>query len=390
MKKILLSSAALVAFAGAAAADVSWTGAATFGYNDDLESGLYADVDIDVKMSQELNNGWTAAAKFGFELVDGDGSAGAASLTNGDFSADGNILISLTSDMGGVYLGDTAFAAETYWSGVTNMAEDSFSEADGETVLRGEVKYGNVTAGVSALVDNANVAAGAYDADTSVDSVVDGDPTNDADGTAVTASGDLVQLSFGAMADLGGFSVAVGYQEEWNGAVGDGGYVQATVDNGDLTLNEVFGVSVSTSFSGADLTLAYAKDNTDGDDSLGAEVAYPMGAVTLGAFYVAESAGDDRYGITAAYAEGDLSVKGWVHDGGDEDFGVNIAYGMGDWGVFVGGSDDDGAYIGGELDLGNGASFTVSFANDDDDASNDEIGPQEYLHGTTVAVSLSF
>jgi outer membrane protein OmpU len=373
MKKILLSTAALVAFAGAAAADVSWTGAATLGYNDELEDGLYADVDIDIKLSQELNNGWTAAAKFGFELVDGGG----ASLTNGDFSADSNIVISLSNDMYGLYVGDTAFAAETHWSGVTNMNSDDFSEADGETALRLDATYGGVSASLSGVVDN--------------DRTIDGDDDG-TDDPAITGTGDLQQLALGVSGDFSGIGFTVAYQEEWDGATTVGSTDGATYafDNGDFDTDEVLGLSVSGSFSGADVTLAYSNNQTEDANSTGLEVSYPVGAVTLGAFYVAESVGDDNYGATVAYAEGDLSVKAWVHDGSDEDYGINIAYGMGDWGVFVGGSDDDGAYIGGELDLGNGASFVVSFADDEDDATNDEIGPQEYLNGTTIAVSLAF
>jgi outer membrane protein OmpU len=381
MKNILLSTVALVAFAGAAAADVSWSGAATLGYNDDLEDGVYADVDIDIALSQELNNGWTAAAKFGFELVDGGG----ATLDNGNFSEDNNIVISLTNDMYGLYLGDVAFAAETHWSGVTNMAEDGFSEADGETALRFDATFGAISASLSGVLDSDRA-----DFDTDGD-----DDTTSVGFTAGTPTGDLEQLALGVSGDLGAVSFTAVYQAEWEGSTqsdntAGGGAVVSAFDNGDFSEDEMFGLSGSMAFSGADVTLAYAKNNTSGESSTGAEVSYPMGAVTLGAFYVSESASDDNYGATVAYAEGDLSVKAWVHDGNDEDYGVNIAYAMGDWGLYVGGSDDDGAYVAGELDLGGGASFTVSYANDEDSSDNDEIGPQEYLQGTTLAVSLSF
>lgn len=359
MKSILLTSTALVGLAGAAAADVSWSGAATLGYNDDIRDGVYADVDLDVSLSTELNNGVTAAAKFGFELADDRGPENAG---GNDFVADNNILLSLTSDAGGLYYGDTAYAAETYWSGVTNMAQDGFSEQDGETVLRGEFVLGGITAGASYFADNVAQGAG---------------------------SDELRQLSVGAAGDFGGFSFTAAYQEEDD--LGGNG-------NGDYNPSEVLGISVGTSLAGADLTLAYASSNDE--DSIGVEVAYPVGDVTLTAFYVAESADltdDDgeevsgSYGVMADYASGPLSAKAWFHGGADEDVGINLGYDLGNGlALYAGYSDDDGQYAAGEYDLGGGAKLTVAYAEDEDNATNDEIGPNEYLHGTTVAVSMSF
>lgn len=354
MKSILLTSTALVAFAGAAAADVSWSGAATLGWNDDIEGGVYADVDLDVTLSQTLDNGLTASATFGFELEDESG----AGLTNGNFSTDDNVTISLTSDTAGLYYGDTAFAAETYWSGVTNMNEDSFSEADGETVLRGEMMFGGVTAGLSYVLHTDEVALGG------------------------AGTGETDQLSLGGTADLGGFNVVFGYQAEADNAF-DPAF------NGDFNANNVMGIAVGGAFGGADVTLAYASD--DDENSLGVEVSYPVGDVTVTAFYVAESAIDDSYGLAVAYSNGPISINAFYHDGGDEDAGINASYDVGNGlMMYVGYSDDDGQYIGGEYDLGGGASFTVSYGEDDDNPANDEIGPQEYLHGTTVKLSLSF
>jgi hypothetical protein len=354
MKRILLTTTALVGFAGAAAADVSWSGNAVLGHNDDIEGGVYADVDLDVTLSQTLDNGLTASATFGFELEDESGSG----LTNGNFSTDDNIVISLTSDTAGLYYGDTAFAAETYWSGVTNMNEDGFSEADGETVIRGEIMFGGVTAGLSYVLHTDEVALGG------------------------TGSGELDQLSVGATADLGNFNVILGYQEDTSNAF-DPAF------NEDFNSNDVLGLAVGTSFGGADVTFAYAAE--DSEESIGLEVSYPVGDVTVTAFYVSESAIDDSYGLAIAYAAGPLSIDAFYHDGGDEDAGVHVSYDVGN-GItaYVGYSDDDGQYVAGELDLGGGATFLVSYAEDDDNPANDEIGPQEYLHGTTVELSVAF
>ena len=70
---ILLASVALTAFAGAAAAEVSFSGSATLGYNDDNgrlannatfgdHNGFYSDLNVDVALSATLDNGITVSA----------------------------------------------------------------------------------------------------------------------------------------------------------------------------------------------------------------------------------------------------------------------------------------------------------------------------------------
>lgn len=353
MKRILLTSTALVAFAGAAAADVSWSGSATLGFNDDIKDGVYADVDLDVTMSAELDNGVTASATFGWELAD-DRNNGSAN----DYIADENVLLSLTSDIGGLYYGSTEYAAITYFSGVKDMDHDSFSEQDNENVLRGEIIWDSLKAGISYGVDN------------------DTDAGN----------GELNQLSVGLEATVGDFTFTAAYQEE------DTTYVDAEA-NGDYTSDEVLGLSVSTSLAGADITFAYASQADE--DSTGLQVAYPFGPVTATVWYVAESDTDDTVGIQVEYADGPLSIKAfYTDDTSDTDgdnSGIHVGYDVGNGlNVYAGWEDDDGQYIGAEYDLGGGATLVASFGDDEDNEANDEIGPQEYLHGTTVKVSFSF
>jgi len=365
MKRILLASTAVAMFAGAAAAEVSWSGATTLEYNDDILDGFDFDVDLDVTLSQTLDNGLTASATFGFELTDGEDDE----VDADGFVADNNATLSLSSDSASLIFGDTAYAAETYWSGVTNMNEDAFSEADGETVLRGEATFGGVTAGLSYILYNDTI----------------GDVEDD-DGMVVgsgNADGSLEQLSLGVTADVGAVSVILAYQEEV-----DGDFAADFAEfNGDNNANEVFGLAVSGTFGGADVTFAYAQD--DDEDSTGIEVSYPFGAGITGTFfYVSESAIDDSYGIAVAYSEGPLTLDVFYHDGGDEDAGINIEYDLGNGIVaFAGGSDDDGQYIGAEYDLGGGATFTASYG---DDTGNDEIGPREIMDGTTLSLSFAF
>ena len=362
MKRILLSSACIVGFAGAAAADghigISFSGSADLGYNDtDLAPlannednfGFYSDLDITANFSAELDNGLTVAASLNLEDL--------ASSDNGQ-----SYELSLTSDTAGLYYGDTNFAAQNVWVSAGDMESDGFSEADGEEALRGEVTFGNVSAQMSYVIaDNAG----------------NRNPTET-----------LNQLSFGVSADFGNVNVVAAYQEASKEAAG----TYAT--NGDFNDAEVFGLSVGTSFSGADVRLAYADNGTT--DSLGVSVAYPLGPVTATAYYVAESAGGDNWGINLAYENGPIAVTlDYQDDQGTDDWGLEGSYDVGNGLVVFAGLDDSGddTYIGAEYDLGSGASLLVSFADDSDNDeadTDDDIGAQGYQVGTTVELSFEF
>ena len=339
MKKILLASVALTAFAGAAAAEVSFGGDAELGYNDDLENGFYWTFGLSMSASQELDNGLTAAISADIVFDDSNtfGDAG-----NADVRADDYVL-SLTSANAGLYFGDTDNAADATWTGVTNMEADGFYEAnDGQgedAVLRGEVSYGSVDLAVSYNMTD--------------------------------ASDTLDNLQVGASADLGMATVTAVYQDD------------------TVTGSEIIGLTGAGTFGGADVTVSYADDGAE--TSMGVQVAYAMGAVTATVFYVSNDVADDNYGLALAYAEGPLSVSAWVHEGNDEDQGINVAYDMGNGlALYAGDSEDDGTYVGAEYDLGGGAALLVSYGEDDVTPNNDEIGPQEYNAGTTVAVSFAF
>jgi hypothetical protein len=362
MKKILLSSAAIALLAGAASAEISWSGSGTLGYNDDYEDGVYVDFDVDITATQELNNGWTATLTYGFELEDGNGGN-----SGNDFKGDDNITVTLSNDMFALTYGDTEFAPVSYWKGVSEMATDSFSEQDGEDVLKVTSSYGMVEGGVSGAVDG----------------------------------GDVYGIGLGLKATFGNFWGTVAYQEETDAAFTDA--------EGDYVMDEVYGVSVGTSFAGADFVLAYSKQTdsvTDvSEDSLGLEVAYPVGPVTLGAFYVDESQAGDTYGVSALYSDGPLTAKVYYKEIlSSEEYGLGATYDMGNGLTLTGGyidgdsvSDNDFAgYVVAEYDLGGGASFLASYADANNAAAavTDDIdtvtGGYELLSGATLALSLSF
>jgi len=100
MKKVLLTSTALVAFAGAAAAEVTLSGWAEMGVvgGKDVESQFWNDVDVDFTMTGEADNGLTFGAN-----VDLD-SANALGNTLGKM---GDVEVFLSGEFGTVTMGDT-------------------------------------------------------------------------------------------------------------------------------------------------------------------------------------------------------------------------------------------------------------------------------------------
>ena len=369
MKRILLASASIVAFAGAAAAEITFSGEATLGYNDtdnrgndpvtglanltatdfvDDAVGFYWDASIDVTMSKALDNGLTAAATFGLNVVDN---------SLGDSVSSSDYVLSLTSDTAGLYFGNTEFAAQKHWVSAGDMEADGFSEEDGETVLRGDITYGGVNASVSYAVN----------------------------GEA------LEQLSLGADATFGTISVAFGYQEDANPEYAGAGP--------DFNGNQVMGVSVGTAFGGADVRLAYAQEALAlGDKStIAVSVSYPFGPVTLGASYALESdttpgaTPEDFWQVSADYASGAIAVN--ANFDSTEDWELTGSYDVGNGLTAYAGVVDagDDMYVAASMDLGGDATLLVSYA-DTGDTSNDddEIGPNDYQEGATVELGFKF
>ncbi|MCK0096978.1 porin [Yoonia sp. F2084L] len=419
MKSILLTTTAIVAFAGAAAADghsgISFAGNAELGFNDDSdfgEDGFYWDADIDVTMSAALDNGLTATAAFEIDVLD-DANEGA-------FTADEYVL-SLESDTAGLFFGDTAFAAETRWQSAGDMESDGFSEADGENVIRGDVSLGGFDASVSYNVTH---AAGT-DADNG--GFVNGD-IDDALGLDDLENDEFVdQLSVGVAGDVGMFSMSVAYQEESVSvdaaaaaaaaiaALPDptdadavdalvdtlvsGGVYAPSVANGDFSNDEIFGISAGVSVAGADITLAYASNESADTSSTGIQVAYPIGPVTATVYYVSEDddTDEDNFGATLAYSDGPIAVTlDYDNDQGLEKVNLDGSFDVGNGLTVVAGAqnenegDDTDYYVGGTFDLGGGAEFLAVYANDEDGDQEDEIGDPEYLPGTTLEISFSF
>ena len=397
MKSILLTTTAIVAFAGVAAADenagVTFGGDFTIGYNDDDgfpaaytgtdtvlgdNDGFYWEGDLNVGLSQTLDNGLTAGVSFEFDIVD---------ESNGQETFSDGWTLYLMSDTAGLYWGDTSFAAESLWSSAGDMESDGFSEADGENVLRGEVSVAGIDAAVSYALSDA-----------------DGNAT---DSGAFTEEVD--QLSVAASGTFGMVTIGAAYQEE-SIAIGGASTYDPNGENGDFNLNEIFGISAGVAVGGADITVAYASNETTGNNSTGIQVAYPFGPVTGTVYYVSEDDGsdEDNYGVTVAYADGPIAVTlDYDYDQGVNKVGIDGSYDVGNGLTVLAGmydqSDDTGDfdgisnegtdfYIAGTYDLGGGASVLVSYADAETGGAfdDDEVGGPDYQVGTTVEVSFKF
>ncbi|WP_245581552.1 porin [Octadecabacter arcticus] len=362
----------MVAFAGAAFADghsaVSFAGDASLGYNDDISDGFFWDSKIIAGFASTLDNGLTASASFDINIANDDD----ADVVDFD-----DYTLSLTSEMGGLYYGVTAYAAESLWQSAGDMAADGFSEADNDIVLRGELTFGSVTAAVSTAIE---------------------------DHAGTEADDDATQLSVAAVADLGNYTVGLAYQEE------SGLFGAAPAVAGDYNMNEVLGLFASTTVAGFDLTLAYAEQTVLGGgmsrSSVGLEVGYTMGDITLGAYYVAEdnNTADESYGVSVGYASGPIALAAYFNTDLDSDeFAVQGSYDLGNGLVMTAGSidgdsttdNDFAAFIVADYDLGGGASVMASFA----DANNvgtltsddiDTFGGYELKAGTTIELSFAF
>ena len=363
MKKILLASVALTAFAGAAAAEVSFSGSATLGYNDDNgrlannatfgdHNGFYSDLNLDVAFSATLDNGITVSASADVDEVDAaEGAAAGVTLT-------------ISSDTASLVYGDTTFAAEAAWAAVGSMDSDGFSEQDGEDVIKASLTFGDVTVTASQEINDGS----------------DADNT----GADYTETG---AMSASLVADLGDVNVTVAYQE-----------ASATGNAQNLVAqDEILAFRAGTTVAGADVAFGYADNQTDDTQSTGISVVYPTGDLTIAASYVLEDVAtgttEDNWDIKVSYAAGAMTAS--VKTDEADDWAVEGTYDLGNGLVIAAGTADagDDVYLGGTYDLGGGASLLVSYADDsdnDEDAGDDDIGAQGYAVGTTVALSFAF
>lgn len=371
MKRILLTSTALVAFAGAAAADghatgFSFSGDAELGYTTDdgindpvLNEDFFWNLEIDVAASTELDNGLTVSAEFGFDAVDGNLGS---DLVAGDY------VVSLTGENASLSFGDLDPVAEDRFGDVDGGTTAFFNDQDAhfdvvgfESILVGEATFGDWTGAVSFGVDSG-------------------------DGLLIADVEDLDALQIHVGGTFSIVDIELAYQDELGAA------------------DSVFGIAAGVAVGGADITVSYVDDGTE--NSTGVSVAYPFGPVTVEGYYSVNDIAEDNYGLDIDYSEGPLAVNVFVDvDGGEggaddvTEYGVEGSYDVGNGlELFAGyitddGTDNDLVYFAAEYDLGGGAELLFSYADDGDETANltgDEVGDPEYIEGVTVQVSFEF
>ena len=373
MKNVLLTTTALVAFAGAAVAadaDLAYSGEAEAGYDFTVSGSEYfywtAEARAELTLTQELNNGAVASLSYGVE-VDGDDVAGMT------VTPDSLPVATLETSYGTISAGDISNVNDGVFAEVAGMDVNTDGTADDATDDTGTIDFGTAT-----HILRAETTLGGFALAASTDA--------DASNVSANASGSAAGMDF-----------AVFY--ETNSAAGD----------------TTLGLNVSGDFSGVSFAAAYADDGTD--TSMGLGLGYDISStLSASASYAQNSIGVDQIAVGVAYDDGSITASadydvdaeeldlavGYsaevspgvtasvgvelddVLGGGAMSYSIDVAYVDGDLALYAGYDDADGYYAGADYDLGGGASafaYTSEYV---------DAGPLEWALASRVGVSISF
>ena len=238
MKRILLTSTALVAFAGAAAADVSLSGSASFSYHNSLAGVVThsSDTEIVAAASAALDNGYTASVSI---TVDPEALLG-------DEISGGDITVANDSSSISYHVDGKGLGAAYISTGANGMMTDnnvSFGKDDPQVNesadITASMSLGGAT--VRASVDGSDYQIGV---------------STDLGGTTLDAGFDAASSKFGL--ELGGSTGGVDFTAGFDS-------------------DSSYGLSATTSAGGADITVNL------GDLGWDLGVSVPLGTATLGA-----------------------------------------------------------------------------------------------------------
>ena len=330
MKSILFTTTALVAFAGAAAADghtsVSFAGEASAEYNSD--AGYSTAAEMTATGSATLDNGITASTSLTFD-VDGI-SAGSVSLSSDTAS------LTFGTDLDGAVF--------------TAVGDDYDIGDDGEEGIA-EGVVASVTMGATTV-------------------------------TVSTPSTDTNDVEVGVTTTAAGWSLGFGLADAEYAMTAAGTVGGADVSFG-MASNEEYDLGVS--YTAGTVTVSASIDEADAW-TVGA--AYAADGISSGFEYNRDEDGVDTWEITAGYAADGIAVAAAFTDASVMTLGAT--YDMGN-GLTVGaGLEDDETYAFASYDLGGGANAFVDYT--DSAAALDEVGPsdRDIATGTTVGVSFTF
>ncbi|WP_428546984.1 porin [Profundibacter sp.] len=311
MKKVLLATTALVAFAGAASADVNLSGSARFGlqWRDNAPVGkpstrLEKRVTLNIDMSTETDSGLELGARLRLRNNEGKGEAltgrDNVGVTMGNdtvvYLKSGGLKLSVGNVCGalecmpGLYAGTVGLNGNGFHNVVTNSA--------------GAAGYWGWTAYTSDVggIDRVEIEYSAGD----FSGMLTNSNMNDA-----TATSNVISAY--AAYTFGDWTVALGVQD------GD-----APAGFGDKTV-----LTVGGKLGDFGVGLAYADNN--GDDKFTLNGSYSFGATTVSAFVSddgAAAATDNPYGIGVSYDLGGASlVAGYASNAlGDKNASAGIKF----------------------------------------------------------------
>jgi len=331
MKNILLTTTALVAFAGAAAADghtsVSFAGEASVEYNSN--AGYSTAAEMTATGSATLDNGFTASTSLTVDAVAGTISAGSISLSSDTAS------LTFGTDLDGA-----VFTAVGDDYAIGDDGEEGVAEGLVASVTMGETTL-TVSAPMGATIETADVEVG------------------------VTTSAAGWSLGFGLANDAYAMTAA------------------GTAGGADIG----FGMSSDSEW---DVSVAYpvgavtVSASTDEAEAWTVGAAYAADGVSAGF----ELNADESWEVTAGYAADGVTVAAAFTDASVMTLGAT--YDMGN-GLTVGaGIEDTENYAFASYELGGGANAFVDYT--DAAAALAEVGPSErdIATGTTVGVSFTF
>ena len=268
MKKVLLTTTALVMTAGVAAAEVTFSGTAQVSYGavgaDDM--ALNTHIDLNAAVSATTDNGVTMSTSFGYD-------AGRQADYNDDFTIDG---------AEGAISADAGAAADiTAGTNINNWSAGAPEIAIG-------VNGWTITAQNGGIADR-------YD-----DDVDSGD-------IGIDGSIGGISVGFTTGSTAGRSSFSVGY------SAGDMTVALAsTTDDNGATAGGDAAMSFSIGYTVGDATITAASDNNgaaETTNSIG--VSYTMGAITAGYTMAGDEGANmgDDYDLSLGYTAGALSAS---------------------------------------------------------------------------------
>ena len=343
MKNVLFASTALVAFAGAASAEVTLSGFAEMGiFNNDSigantaatavettngETSFFTDIDVTFTMSGETDGGLTFGAS-----IDLDESGNGQPFESA--GKQGGETIFLSGAFGTLTAGDTDGALD--WA-LTEVAFNSGSLSDDETVHAGF----NGNNGLDGLYDGQIVRYDYSFGDFGV--ALSAELAEDA---ANVGNDDVFGIGFKYQLDLGGSEIGLGL-----------GYQTASVGGTDV---DTWGLSVNGSFGGGfQAGLSYMSYDNQIPNAI-ADGAF-TGALDDGNIFVPDAQGGrivtpgadvEHVGVGVGYSAGAISAS------------LNYGqYDLDNNGVFEGKIDGYGLTVG--YDLGGGAAVQFGYGRSD-------------------------